>query len=71
MCGHISRENITVKIWPMIYELSFKASKDTLLLYKYSVTIKAATLIFISGRCSAISSTQEGISGSIYLVKNL
>ena len=39
-----------MKIWPMIYELSFKASEDTLLLYKYSVTIKAETLIFISGR---------------------
>ena len=31
----------------------------------YSVTVKGATLIFISGRCSA----QEGKSGSIYLVE--
>ena len=39
------------------------------LLLDFSVTVKAATLIFISGRVSAISS--QGKSGSIYnLVKN-
>ena len=32
--------------------------------------VKAVTLIFISGRCSAISSAKQGKSGSIYnLVK--
>ena len=36
----------------------------------FSLTVKAATLIFISGRCLAISSAKEGKSGSIYnLVK--
>ena len=35
-------------------------------------TVKAATLIFISGRGSAISSAKEGKSGYIYnLVKSL
>ena len=40
------------------------------LLYSYSVTVKAATLIFISGLGSAISSAQEQESGSIYLVNS-
>ena len=36
-----------------------------------SLTVKAATLIFISGRGSAISSAKEGKSGFIYnLVKS-
>ena len=36
-----------------------------------SLTVKAATLIFISGRGSAILSAKQGKSGSIYnLVKN-
>ena len=36
-----------------------------------SLTVKAATLIFISGRGSAISSAKQGKSGSIFnLVKN-
>ena len=33
------------------------------------LTVKAAALIFISGRCLAILSAQEGISGSIFLAK--
>ena len=41
-----------------------------LLLY-FSLTVKAATLIFISGCVSAISSAKEGESGFIYdLVKS-
>ena len=37
----------------------------------FSLTVKAATLIFISGRGSAISSAKEGKSGFIYnLVKS-
>ena len=41
------------------------------LLLDFSLTIKAATLIFISGCGSAISSAKEGKSGCIYkLVKN-
>ena len=39
-------------------------------LIDFSLTVKAATLIFIFGRCSAISSAKEGKSGFIYnLVK--
>ena len=38
---------------------------------KFLLIVKAVTLIFISGRCSAISSAKQGKSGSIYnLVKN-
>ena len=37
----------------------------------FSFTVKAATLIFISGRASAISSAKQGKSVSIYnLLKN-
>ena len=37
----------------------------------FSLTVKAATLIFISGRGLAISSAKQGKSGSIYnLVKS-
>ena len=40
-------------------------------LIDFSLTVKAATLIFISGRGSAISSAKQGKSGSFYyLVKN-
>ena len=35
-------------------------------LIDFSLTVKAATLIFISGRGSAISSAKEGKLGSIY-----
>ena len=41
------------------------------LLLDFSLTVKAATLIFISGCGSAISSAKEGKSGFIYnLVKS-
>ena len=44
---------------------------DSPVLLDFSLTVKAATLIFISGRCSAISSAKQAKSGSIYnLVKN-
>ena len=40
------------------------------ILIDFSLTVKAATLIFISGRGSAISSAKQGKSGLIYnLVK--
>ena len=47
-------------------------SRSALCLYLFfSLTVKAATLIFISGRGLAISSAKQGKSGSIYnLVKN-
>ena len=42
-----------------------------LILIYFSFTVKAATLIFISGRGLAITSTKEGKSGFIYnLVKS-
>ena len=42
-----------------------------LILYDFSLTVKAATLIFMSGRGSAISSAKEGKSGFLYnLVKS-
>ena len=52
------------------------ADRDTgfvlfLLLLDFSLTVKAATLIFISWCGSAISSAKQGKSASIYnLVKN-
>ena len=39
-------------------------SGQYLLLIDFSLTVKAATLIFISGRGSAISSAKQGKSGS-------
>ena len=42
------------------------------ILIDFTLTVKAATLIFISGRGSAISSAKEGKSGFIHnLVKSL
>ena len=41
------------------------------ILIDFSLTVKAATLIFISGRGSAISSAKQGKSGSLFnLVSN-
>ena len=41
------------------------------LLIDFTLTVKVVTLIFISGRGLAISSAEQGKSGSIYnLVKN-
>ena len=52
--------------------VDFSAPNGLLLvLIDFSLTVKAATLIFIYGRGSAISSVKEGNSGSIYnLMKN-
>ena len=45
--------------------------KSNLVLLDFSLTVKAATLIFISGCGSTISSAKQGKSGYIYnLVKN-
>ena len=53
---------------PFAFFLSVLAS---LILLDFSLTVKAATLIFISGCGSAISSAKEGKSGFIYnLVKS-
>ena len=40
----------------------------SLVLLDFSLTVKAATLIFISGRGSAILSAKQGKSGFIYNV---
>ena len=51
--------------------LQTMAKTTATLLLDFSLTVKAATLIFISGRGSAISSAKEGKSGFIYnLVKS-
>ena len=48
-----------------------KNGRIRLLLFDFSLTVKAATLIFISGCGSAISSAKEGKSGFNYnLVKS-
>ena len=54
---------------------AFLISKVCPITYKVEIfalcTVKAVTLIFISGRGSAISSAKQGQSGSIYnMVKN-
>ena len=51
--------------------LSSETSLFAKVLIDFSLTVKAATLIFISGRGSAVSSAKQGKSGYIYnLVKN-
>ena len=46
-------------------------AKSGIVLMDFSLTVKAVTLIFISGRCSASSSAKQEKSGSMYnLVKN-
>ena len=53
-----------------IYVVSMTDTKHCILL-DFSLTVKAATLIFISGCGSAISSAKQGKSGFIYnLVKS-
>ena len=50
---------------------AWKNSSQILVLLDFSLTVKAATLIFISGCGSVISSAKEGKSGFIYnLVKS-
>ena len=51
--------------------MSFYAILENELLCDFSLTVKAATLIFIPGRGLAISFAKDGKSGSFYnLVKN-
>ena len=42
------------------------STQNCMVLLDFSLTVKAATLIFISGCGSAISSAKEGKSGFIY-----
>ena len=52
-------------------ELVLTNTSISTVLLDFSLTAKAATLIFISGRGSAISSAKQGKSGFIYnLVKS-
>ena len=57
-----------------VYQAFFKKFPvigKSVILLDFSRTVKAATLIFISGRGSVISSAKEGESGFIYyLVKS-
>ena len=49
----------------------YRLIENKLILLHFSLTVKVATLIFISGCASAISSAKEGKSGFIYnLVKS-
>ena len=47
-------------------ELIFATKLVSAVLIDFSLTVKAATLIFISGRGPDISSAKQGKSGSIY-----
>ena len=60
---------------PLVFACSYTGFLETkhimhqsFVLLDFSLTVKAATLIFISGRGSAISSAKEGKSGFIYNV---
>ena len=56
---------------PVIQSNLYQLTSNTSVLLDFSLTVKAATLIFISGCGSAISSAKEGKSGFIYnLVKS-
>ena len=50
--------------------LSHQPSLLTYILLDFSLTVKAAALIFISGCGSAISSAKEGKSGFVYNLVN-
>ena len=50
-----------------LFDMS-QSDEDSVLI-DFSLTVKAATSIFIYGRGSAVSSAKEGESGIIYLVK--
>ena len=47
-----------------------KNARSAGVLIYFSLTVKAASLIFISGRGSAISSAKQGKSGSKYNLKD-
>ena len=69
---HQSIGPITALLQLQVCDLNDKAhgeditDKNSTVLIDFSLTVKAATLIFISGRGSAISSAKEGKSGFIY-----
>ena len=63
-CLEVNHRTLTVT-W---HHNKSKASNQVLI--GFSLTVKAATLIFISGRGSAISSAKGGNSGFIYNLVN-
>ena len=68
------RQNVLLKLHRLFAQLCKRRLiallKDAGVLIDFSLTVKAATSIFISGHGSAISSAREGKSGFIYnLVK--
>ena len=68
---HFSKTGKTQNSFGLLLSHQQSVGTSHTILIDFSLTVKAATLIFISGRGSAISSAKQGISGSIYnLVKN-
>ena len=59
-------QNFTLKILFILAIVFFYTLPCVLI--DFSLTIKAATLIFISGRGSAISSAKQGKSRSIFII---
>ena len=55
-------------VYNLIYLLDTVRLSHFKVLIEYSLTVKAATLMIICGRGSAISSAKQGKSGSVYLV---
>ena len=55
----------------MLYHNDSLAGLSTSILIDFSLTVKAATLIFISGRGSAISFAKEGKTGLTYIQEDL
>ena len=68
---HNSCDNIKTKAVRVEINIGLFNDNQSMILIDCSLTVKLATLIFISGRGSAISSAIQGKSGSIYnFVKN-
>ena len=80
MLDHLAGATCTIKVANFVIlkrmarnkgKLMFATKIVSVVLIDFSLTVKAATLKFISGRGPAISSAKHGKSGSIYnLVKN-
>ena len=64
-CQHVPGPSDDIEGMPPLH-LSVGEEYHNTVLIDFSLTVKAATLIFISGRGSAISSAKEGKSGFIY-----
>ena len=52
----------------MYYAVLLEDEHCIKVLIEFSLTVKAATLIFIPGRGSALSSAKQGKSGSIFIL---